>query len=154
MSRHEVKLETQPDNVWLVSFEAYLRFFQWLLAHLFCLSIKFTHFYIFCFGFAGNQANAVSEKEAANWKGCHIKSCLQQNEKNVLSCCSLTVSESAPWSVSSVCLCCLGFPSPLWLKTLDNDIYEEDSSKSPLSFDFVLSMPFILFLSNIRVQMT
>lgn len=95
-------------------------------------------------GIAGNGSNAVFFQKKLKLDRMPHKSCLQQNEKNVLS----------SWSVSSVCLCCSGFPrSPLWLKTLDSDIYEEDSSKSPLSPPTLRSsMPFIPLLSDILAQ--
>lgn len=79
----------------------------------------------------------LTENRCTPWKLKRLSRKLKLHHVggDVLSHRLLTVSEAAACaSASSVCLCCSGFPSPLWLKTPDSDIYEEDSSKWPPLF--------------------
>lgn len=97
-------------------------------------------------GIVGNQASASSERESANWEGCH-GSCFRQHYRFLHP-----VPGRCPCSVGrvlSACLCCFWFLSPagwnsLTVTNMKRILQSEHSGFGSASF-----VPFILSLSNI-----
>lgn len=108
MSRHPSQLNCEHNRIMfdLPCLELICHF-SVIVGRFSCLSISLTN----CS--AGKRCKASQRcvwKRSRTLKRMPHKSCLEQNEKNVLSCCALTVSEAVKQNFSSVCLCCLGGP--------------------------------------------
>lgn len=107
-------------------------FFLWLLAHVPTLRLI-----LLIFKPGTDEMRLKTEKDATyvvfweEWEKCPF----------------MLFIDSLLCSVSSVCLCCLRFQSPPWLKALDSDIHEKDSSKLPLSF-WLFCPPWLSFFST------